>query len=78
MFWMPAFTEGDIRSIFLLNEMDEKFKFNEDDLFTLDLCDVNPKQLILEFKEKYGKYISYYIEKFGPLDVKFGVVNYSS
>lgn len=76
-FFTPAYTNGGKKiQTFLLNGR-SKYSYTEDDLFNFDLGNVNPSQLIEDFRVEYAPYLEYYQQKYGDFTIKYGVVNYA-
>jgi len=79
MFSSPAYQAGDYSggknkyTTFLLNENDIELG----ELENLDLSDINIQEKIKDFKEDYKKYLDYYIELYGEVNIYYGIVNYA-
>lgn len=76
-FSTPPYTNaGKHIQTFLLN--DKKYCNNFDNLNNLNLTDLDIPNLITEFKIEYRKYLDYYTNLYGVVNIKYGVVYYAS
>jgi hypothetical protein len=83
MFYSPAYSpSGDYSVCFMLNMNDPEVRVvidDPDDSFEIDLSTgFSPNNYIEIFKRKYSDYIDYYKNKYGELEIKYGLLSYWS
>ena len=83
MFYSPEFSpHPDKFAYLMLNMHDDEVRMrpdHSDDSWEVDLTEgVDVKGYIERFCEKYSKYIEYYQNKYGEVEIRFGLVTYWS